>query len=281
MKALVPVLFALSTAALVGADEIHLVGGGTISGQIVERNAQRVVVETGPGRVTLPMSRVTRIEEGTSALAEFQERARRLEAGDAAGWVALGRWADEHDLGTQADAAFQKALSAEPGNPQANEALGRVQQNGAWVSQEESYRSQGLVPFEGGWVSPAERAVALREREGAEDSARASRESDARVREAEARARAAEAEARQAEAEAAGTQEPASTDGIPFWPYAYGGGGGSHRSHRDPSCCRTEPDPRPTPRPRKPPTGSLNGSGDQKGKDQLPDAPKSGAMQKH
>ena len=38
----------------------------------------------------------------------------------------------------------------------ANKALGMVQLNGRWVTQEESYQAQGYVQFEGKWMTPAE-----------------------------------------------------------------------------------------------------------------------------
>jgi len=280
MRLLVPILLVGTAAAVTHADEIHLVGGGKISGEIVERSAQRIVVETGPGRVTLPMSRVIKVDAGPSALSEYQARSRSLEPGDTAGWVSLGQWADLRDLGTQARAAYQRALAIDPANAAANAALGRVQSQGVWLSQEEAYRAQGLVPFDGGWVTPQEREAARRERSDAELSEHAARESEARVREAEARARAAEADARRAETEA--TVDETSADGIPFWPYAYGGGGGSWGPpHRDPSCCRPRPEPRPTSHPpaRTPPTGSLNGSSP-KGDSAKP-APQAGAVQKN
>jgi hypothetical protein len=227
------------------------------------------------------MSRVTKVEVSRSALSEYQERARSLEAGDASGWVALGQWADTHDLGTQARAAYQKALALDSANPAANAALGRVQSQGLWLSQEEAYRAQGLVPFEGEWVTPREREAARRDRKDAELAERAARESEARVREAEARARTAEAEARRALTEAA-AEEGSSTDGIPFWPYGYGGGGGAWLPrHRDPSCCRPVPEPRPTtPRAvQKPPAGSMNGTSDNGGS--AKPAPQPGAVMKH
>jgi hypothetical protein len=264
MRPLGPMLLALSMSLVAGADEIYLVGGGKISGEIVERNAQRIVVEIGPGRVTLPMSRVTRTEAGRSLLYEFQERARSLKAGDEAGWVALGQWADERDLGTQARAAYQRALALDPGNAQANAGLGRVQTDGRWLSKEESMRAQGLVPYEGSWVTPAEREATRRDRSNEELAERADREAEARVREAEARARAAEAQARRAETEA--DAQESSGDGIPYWPYVYGGGGGSFRHHRDPACCSPSPGPRrtaPAP-PSEPQRSSLHGSSEDK-----------------
>jgi hypothetical protein len=255
-----PILVAIATSSVVGADEIYLVGGGKISGEIVERDAQRIVVETGPGRLTLPMSRVTKVEVGRSALYEFQERARSVKTGDVAAWVALGRWADERGLGTQAREAYQRALTLDPRNPEANAGLGRVQTDGRWLTREESYRAQGLVPFEGSWVTPAEREAARRDRSEADLSDRAAREADARVREAEARARAAEAEAQRAETEA--TAPESSGEGIPYLPY--GVGGGVYRPHHPRPRDPRPRDPRPTPAPPapKPRPTSVNGSAD-------------------
>jgi hypothetical protein len=250
------VFLGIAMATAVGADEVYLVGGGKISGEVVERDAQKIVVETGPGQLTLPMSRVIRVEAGRSALAEFQERARSLKAGDVAGWVALGRWADGHGLVTQSRAAYQRAVALQPGNAEANAGLGRVQTDGRWLSPEESYRAQGLVPFEGSWVTPAAREAARRERSEADLSDRAAREGDARAREAEARARAAEAEAQQAEG-AQGNSESQPSGGIPYWPYVYGGGGRAYRPRPDHRPNPARPVPAPVPA-RKVPTSSLN-----------------------
>jgi hypothetical protein len=262
MKKLIPSLVLLLVAAPLLADEIRLVGGGTIVGQIVEKTADRVVVDTGPGRVTFPTSRVASIKTGRSALFEFRERLRAIDPQDAEGFVALGRWADAVDLDTQAGEAYQRALAADPTNASANLALGRVEQGGRWISQDDAYRAQGLVRYDGRWVSPEERAAAEQSAAQSSLAATAQREAEARAREAEARARAAEAEARQAEAQAA----PAEGDGIPVWPYLYGGGTvlwppviPPDRPHR--------PRPvQPQPQPTHPPGGSLkptptNGNG--------------------
>lgn len=108
---MVTVLPAGTTAV---ADEIHLKSGGRVSGRIVERTATRVAIETGPGRVTLPLSRVERIVEGRSSIEVFAERSAELDGGDAAGWAELARWAEEHDLLTPARSAWQRVLAIDP-----------------------------------------------------------------------------------------------------------------------------------------------------------------------
>jgi hypothetical protein len=199
------------------AERVSLRGGGELRGVIVERRADAVVIQTGPGLVTIPMSQVTRITGGGNELAEYRERAARLSPRDSAGWVSLGDWAHERGLFTQARESFERALAADGNNADAHQALGHVKLNGRWLTSEESYRARGYEQFEGRWVLPDERRAITAER-ALEAARRAdAAESEARLREAEARARTAEADARRAEAEA-------ESGGIPYPPPVYGGG---------------------------------------------------------
>ncbi|MGE5127394.1 MAG: hypothetical protein ACM3PV_13960, partial [Betaproteobacteria bacterium] len=117
------------------ADEILVRGGGRISGVIVERTDRAVVVETGPGRVALSLSRVERIVPGRSPLESWRERAAGLDPRDARGWASLARWAEEAGLGTQASEAWSRVLAVDPQNADANRGLGRVEVNGAWLDE--------------------------------------------------------------------------------------------------------------------------------------------------
>jgi hypothetical protein len=109
---------ALVTAGLAAAtaspDEILLRSGGRVSGVIVERTRTAIVVETGPGRVTLSMSLVEKVVEGRSALEAYRERAEALEPGDVEGWAALARWAAERDMLTQSRETWQRVLATDP-----------------------------------------------------------------------------------------------------------------------------------------------------------------------
>ena len=217
MKASILVL-AVSTATAASADEIYLKSGGQLSGRIVSRSASTIEVEVGAGTIKVPAASVARIEEGRSALQEYEERAGGLPPGDALAWVELGDWASARGLGTQARQAYERALSASPGNARANEALGRVQVGGAWVTEEEGYRAKGFVQFEGEWMTPEEQRSIQAQRALEDQQSRNRREADARLREAEERARQAEARAQEAEAAA---QE--ANEGLPLW-YGWGAG---------------------------------------------------------
>ena len=203
------------------ADEIFLKSGGQLSGRIVSRTADKVEIDVGAGRVTVPAASVVRIEEGRSALQDYEERASRIAPGDAVGWVALGEWASSQGLGTQAREAYNRALTASPNDQRANAALGNVQVDGRWVTEDEGYRARGYVQFEGEWMTPAEHDAILRERASAAEQERQRREADQRVRDAEQRAAEAEERARQADEAAA----QAATDG-PLLPLSYGWGAG-------------------------------------------------------
>lgn len=260
--------------SVVTADEVFLKGGGRLQGVVVEQDAKSVVVDTGPGRVTVPRSRVQRIVSGSAALTTYRQRASRLAATDTAGWLELALWAQERDLTTQAQEAFERVVALDPANALAQRALARESVGGQWLPRDEAMRARGLVEFEGRWVSREEREAALEERateqaakSDAELAERRQAEAEARIREAEARAREAEARARAAEAEAEATK----TGGIPVPLVGWGGGVvqpccgrihvpgvcpyGSTVIHPHPHPKPT-PTPSPTPTPKPPPRDS-------------------------
>src|SRR5262245_4760441 len=113
----------LSMALLGGAvraDEVILKSGGKVSGRVVSRTEKSVEVDVGAGRISVPMSSVVRIEDGRSALHEYEERAGRIAAADVEAWVALGEWAAGQGLSSQAREAYHRALAAAPNDPRAN-----------------------------------------------------------------------------------------------------------------------------------------------------------------
>jgi hypothetical protein len=208
------------TPAFVLADDVYLKGGGRISGRITQQTDAMVEVDVGAGLVSVRMESVARIEKGRSKLDDFDERVAKLGARDREGWLALGRWASNQGLGKQARAAYEHVLSFAPGDPEANRALGRVELDGRWVTEDEAYAARGYVRFEGDWVTPAEREAILAERAAQAEAERRQIENDARVRDAELRAQ--DAEARAADAEQRAAEQ--AVEGIPIWWGTWGPG---------------------------------------------------------
>jgi hypothetical protein len=221
LRAPAAALFLAALPVLAAADEVLLKSGGRLSGRIVSRTASSIEVDVGAGKVTVPTASVLRIEEGHSNLQEYEDRASRIAANDAEGWIALGQWASGQGLGAQATAAYNRALAVAPGDPRANAGLGNVQVDGRWVSEDEGYRAKGYVRFEGEWMTPAEHDAILRERAADAAHERERQASETRAREADARAEEAEARAKQAEADAKAAEE--ANQGLPVW-YGWGSG---------------------------------------------------------
>src|SRR5918993_5539108 len=150
---------------LASADDVLLKGGGRISGRILSRTDTAVQVDVGAGIITVSMANVVSIEERRSLVDDYQERASRLRADDVPGWLQLARWSQSEGLRTQARRIYERILTIDPQNVEANQALGRVLVDGRWVSEQESYRARGYVQFEGAWVTPAERDAIVEQRD--------------------------------------------------------------------------------------------------------------------
>lgn len=214
-----PLLLLVAPAALL-ADEVHLKDAGTITGRIVEQTATTVRVDVGGGVMGVPMDRVEKIVKGRCALDDYEDRVKKLGPNDVAGWKKAGRFASEAGLTAQAREAYGRVLKLAPNDPQANEAMGLVNLDGRWVTEEESYRARGFVEYDGEWMTPAEvQAVQAKE---ANDRAR--RDAEDRAREAEAAQREAEARAKEAEEKAAEAQRYNNYYNAPVYWGGYGYG---------------------------------------------------------
>jgi hypothetical protein len=266
--AVVTVLSALPAAA----DEVLLRGGGKITGVIVEKTKDAVVLEAGGGRISVPMSRVLRIVDPSSGIATYRERAAVLGPRDVDGWAALARWAAEQGLASQSREAWKKVLVADPFHPEANAAVGQAQPDRTWKATVDEYRAQGYEEFEGRWVTRAERRALLRERAAEEAREREVSEANDRAREAEARAREAESRARDAEATAPSGDGGEWNSGVDVPPSSSG--------RRPTEVYIDEPPPRPDPPPSRPPS-SIGTTGPPKPPTPTPPPPQStGGAQK-
>lgn len=145
-------LFFLPT--LLFADDVLLKGGAKFSGRIVEQTDTMVSIDIGDGVVGVAMSRVDRIVKARSPLDDYDQKAAKLGPDDVKGWKALGRWAAQEGLSAQSRTAYQKVLSLATDDAEARKALGYVQFDGRWMTEEESYGARGFVKYDGEWMTP-------------------------------------------------------------------------------------------------------------------------------
>ena len=195
------VIVVIALAAVpVFADDVYLQGGGQITGEIVEQTEDSVTVDIGGGAtISAHMSNVVRIEKSTSPLQEYRARAAKIPAGDAEAWRKLARWATGNALSSQAGKAYSQVVAILPDDQEANHALGRVQVDGKWVTEEESYLAQGYVEFENEWMTPGERQQILASRQASKQADRQA--NDAAIQSIDAEQK-AEKEQKEADTEA-------------------------------------------------------------------------------
>lgn len=216
MKAIL-VIIALAVAP-VFADDVYLRGGGQISGEIVERTDDFVKVDIGGGTITAKRSSIVRIEESVSPLQAYRARAAEIPDGDAEAWRELARWASNRTLSSQAWKAYSQVLEILPDDLEANNALGRVQLDGKWVTEEESYLAQGYVEFEGEWMTPRERKSILADRKTQENIDRKANQAQINEIEAEQRAEKDQKNAEREQFEHNGSVNWGSGTGPRYWP---------------------------------------------------------------
>lgn len=199
MKASILWAMLLLAPAAARADVVYIRGAGQISGRIVEQTDQVVKVDTGDGILGVPAANVERIEKARSPLDDYDERAAKLAPNDVNGWRSLGKFAAQKGITAQSRAAYRKVLDVSPNDAEAREALGFVQHNGKWMTEEESYQARGYVKHEGEWMTQAAAQQAQANDQARRDAER--RAVDAEIAASEAKQRADEAEKRAKEAE--------------------------------------------------------------------------------
>jgi hypothetical protein len=210
----------LLVPSLLRADEVFLKGGAKFSGRIESQTDTMITIDIGDGVVGVPMARVDKVVKGRSPLDEYDERAKALGAQDADGWRTLGRWASHSGLSAQAREAYQKVLLLVPDDPEARGALGYVQQDGRWMTEEESYKARGYVKVGGDWMTRAEAQMV----QASADAEQARQEAERRANLAEADKILAEQRADKAEERAREAEEvdPWTTMSPWYGGYGYG-----------------------------------------------------------
>mgnify|MGYP006196361769 CR=1 FL=1 len=160
----------LAVATADRADDVHLTNGNTFEGVVARVEGAQVVIRLPQGELTLPLSKVARIDRQASPLEEYLERERSLEAREttsAGEWLALARWADERGREHGARKSAAAAARRDPGldgNADILEPLGWVYDPdlGRWLSRDEHLRRRGWVTVGGRWTSPEEQEARAR-----------------------------------------------------------------------------------------------------------------------
>lgn len=159
-----------------GADDVHLVNGEVFEGVLAERRGEEVVIRLPYGDLTLPATRVRRIERADSPFETFLERKRALAPGSAAAdWLALALWAREVEFLPGVREASLRAAALEPaleGLSPLLRGLGYAldEATGTWILHDELMRRRGYVRIGDEWI-PGEVVAAEARRVASERAA--------------------------------------------------------------------------------------------------------------
>jgi len=148
------------------ADTVYLVNGRTFEGVIAETTDGEVRIVMPGGSLSLPSSRVLRVEKSASQFAEYLERKKALarSGAGAAAWLELARWAKTGGL---AQGMREAALTAADLDPRLEglapllRGYGYVldEQLDRWIPYADAMRRKGLVQWNGEWISRHEQAA--------------------------------------------------------------------------------------------------------------------------
>lgn len=155
-------LVVLAAAAAAWGDEVQLTNGRKLEGIIIADRKQptKVVLEVGAGIVVLDSKEVSSVAKGRTLLHEYYERWDGVkESRKARDFHDLAVWAREGKLVKFVRPLCEKAIALEPDHAGARKDLGYSRVGGKWLTHEEAMTASGMVPFEGRWISPAEKAL--------------------------------------------------------------------------------------------------------------------------
>lgn len=166
----------LLLAPLAGADRIWLTNGNYLDGESRDLGNGEIEIRSSIGALTVPKSRVARIESFQSYEEIVAETLSRLAPDDVTGRYELAQWLREEGAETLARRLLEQVIALDPDHAEARRALGYQLYDGRWLTPEELHALRGEVLFRGEWMTPEERAQvlaleALRSRSAAQDRA--------------------------------------------------------------------------------------------------------------
>lgn len=174
---LLTALFLVTTpSAPADAHVLHLKGGKTVEGEILEQTDEQVVIRTTFNGVrTVPRAEIKKINDTTpplrSQLAYRLDQAKKAAADPAAGaasyWKTHG-WAKKAGFKEELKSILEQIIVLTPQDARARKKLGHSKVDGTWMSPEEERAhkdkqeeaeniAKGLVKHEGKWVTPEEK----------------------------------------------------------------------------------------------------------------------------
>jgi hypothetical protein len=138
-------------------DVITLTDGRLWIGEVLEEEADRIKVKLPRGAVWLERARVAKIE--TEEELRAQRRERTEAAKSAEDHRALAGWCRDRGLAAEEREEWEAVIRLDAGAEDAHRALGHVQVDGEWMTEDEAAAARGMVRRGDEWVTPEAAAV--------------------------------------------------------------------------------------------------------------------------
>jgi hypothetical protein len=156
---LLAILIAAATSSA-RADVVVLRDGRQLQGR-TSSEGDELVIRRKHGEVRVKKAEVLRIDKEDDVYSQHERKSKELGSGTADERYQLGVWSRDHGLDAEARTAFLSVLKLDPDHAGARAALGYVRDDaGRWITEEDRMRLQGLVKFQGRWMTPAEKVRA-------------------------------------------------------------------------------------------------------------------------
>ncbi len=158
------VVVGLAAADVVRADIFQVSDGRRIEGAVVSESADEVVILSDEhGELTLATSEITKRRKSTPPETGYlRQRSRSPDTAD--GHFKLAKFCAKRGMKNLAQAEIERTIELDPDHAGARKALGQVQRDGEWISQEEDMLARGYVRFCEQWVAPDKLDRARRKR---------------------------------------------------------------------------------------------------------------------
>lgn len=169
------------------ADEVLLTSGGKLVGKIISESPDEIVIETKSGKIGIPDAKkeVVSIKYGRTVIHEYYEKFDGVKnSRSESEFVELASWCEQNEVSRFARKLYEKVIQINPENETARRRLGFKLYKGKWLTEEEIMLDKGMEKFEGKWVSPSEKALALK-RKADQDEERKQRQEEAKRRDEE------------------------------------------------------------------------------------------------
>ena len=155
----VSILMLALVPAAISAEVFELVGGGRVTGQLLnpqESPRRSFTVRVAEGVVvSLDAKQVKRVVRPRPNIEEY-ERVRPTYPDTIDGQWRLAEWCRERHLNVQRQAHLRRIIELDPDHADARRALGYSQVDGQWATRDEVMTRRGYVRYKGQWKLPQE-----------------------------------------------------------------------------------------------------------------------------